>query len=161
MIIVVMGVTGSGKTTVGGLLAARLGWKFADADNFHSAANIEKIARGEALTNADREPWLATLHAAIEGWKARNENVVLACSALKKSYRETLGIGGDVHLVYLKGSYEQVAYRLRARHGHFATEAILADQFKTLEEPTDAVTMEVGPPAEEIARAIQAALGLA
>ncbi len=133
-----MGVTGSGKTTVGTLLAAQLGWEFADADQFHPAANVEKMARGIALTDADREPWLRALHDAIVQWLADGKNVVLACSALKRSYREKLGIGGEVRLVYLKGSYDLIAARLRERHGHFATEAILAGQFAALQEPDEA-----------------------
>src|SRR5882757_4145832 len=138
-----MGVTGSGKTTVGTLLATQLGWEFADADQFHPAANVERMARGIALTDADREPWLTALHDAIVQWLAEERKVVLACSALKRSYREKLGIGGAVRLVYLKGSYDLIAARLRERHGHFATEAILADQFAALEEPDEAIVVSV------------------
>ena len=160
MIVVVMGVTGSGKTTVGSLLAAQLGWEFADADEFHPEANVAKMAQGVALTDADREPWLAALHAAISSWLAVGKNVVLACSALKRSYREKLGVGGAVRLVYLKGSYELVAARLKERLGHFATEAILADQYATLEEPQDAVTVDVKALPEEVVREVEGRLGL-
>ena len=160
MIVLVMGVTGSGKSTVGSLLAVQLGWEFADADGFHPAANVEKMARGIALTDADREPWLAAMRAAIVKWQAEGKNVVLACSALKQSYREKLGVGGEVRLVYLKGSYEVIASRLRARHGHFATEAILADQFAVLEEPRDAVAVDVDGVPEELVADIRERLGL-
>ena len=132
MIVVLMGVTGSGKTTVGELLAAQMGWEFVDADQFHPAANVQKMAQGIALTDADREPWLSALRGAILLWRAGGKNVVLACSALKRSYREKLGIGGEVRLVFLRGTYELIASRLRDRQGHFATEAILADQFAKL-----------------------------
>jgi gluconokinase len=150
VIVILMGVTGSGKTTVGELLAARLGWEFADADSFHPAANVEKMSRGIPLDDADRAPWLAALHSNIIEWTASGRNVVLACSALKRSYREQLEIGPEVKLVYLKGSYDLIARRLHARHGHFAGEQILAGQFADLEEPDDAIVVSVGAPPEEI-----------
>ncbi len=149
-----MGVTGSGKTTVGELLAARLGWEFADADTFHPAANVEKMSRGIPLDEADRAPWLAALRAKIIEWTAAGRNVVLACSALKRSYRQELLIGPEVKLVYLKGSYELIARRLRARHGHFAGEKILASQFADLEEPEDAIMVSVDATPEEIVEEI-------
>jgi gluconokinase len=160
LIVVVMGVTGSGKTTVGKLLAAEMGWEFADADQFHSAANVEKMARGVALTDADREPWLRTMRDAIVRWLADRKNAVLACSALKRSYREKLGIGGEVRLVFLKGTYELIASRLKDRHGHFATESILADQFAKLEEPEEAIVVDVQPSPPEIVEQIRRRLGL-
>jgi len=161
LIVVVMGVTGSGKTTVGSRLAAQLGWEFADADQFHPAGNVEKMARGIALTDADREPWLAALRDSIARWLAAGKNVVLACSVLKEAYRKKLGIGGDVRLVYLKGSYELIASRLRARRGHFATEAILADQFAALEEPEDAIVVDGALSPEEIVAEIRRKLSQA
>lgn len=145
MIIVVMGVTGSGKTTVGTLLATRLGWHFADADEFHSAANKAKMHAGIPLTDADRLPWLAAIHGQIDRWIAAGENAVLACSALKKSYRRLLWTGPEARFVYLKGSYDLIAERLRARKGHFADEHILAGQFADLEEPDDAVSVDIHP----------------
>jgi len=160
LIVVVMGVTGSGKTTVGNMLAAQLGWEFADADQFHPAANIEKMAGGIALTDADREPWLTSLHDAIVKWLADGKGRVLACSALKRSYRQKLGIGGYVRLVYLKGSYDLIAARLRERHGHFATEAILADQLAALEEPGEAIVMSVQASPQQIVAEIRGRLGL-
>src|SRR5215469_16137854 len=134
-----MGVTGAGKTTVGSLLAAQMGWEFADADTFHPQSNVAKMSRGIPLTDADRAPWLAAMRSAIQRWISESRNAVLACSALKRSYRQELLIGPEVRLVYLRGSYESIAQQLRLRHGHFATEAILADQFATLEEPEDAI----------------------
>jgi len=121
---------------------------------------VEKMARGIVLTDADREPWLAAMQAAIVKWLAEGKNVVLGCSALKRSYREKLGVGGEVRLVYLKGSYELIRSRLRDRHGHFATESILADQFAVLEEPRDAVVVDVGPAPEEIVAEIRGRMGL-
>jgi gluconokinase len=160
MIIVVMGPTGSGKTTIGSLLAQQLGWDFVDADQFHSAANKEKMHQGIPLTDADRAPWLAAIHQQIEQWLAEKRNVVLACSALKQSYRDLLWRGGDVKLVYLKGSYELIAQRLLTRHGHFADEHILAGQFADLEEPTDAITVDISAPPQVIVEEICRRLGL-
>jgi gluconokinase len=161
MIVIVMGVVGSGKTTVGQLLAEQLGWGFADADDFHSASNVEKIRRGIALDDDDRRPWLESLRAAINGWIAEKRNFVLACSALKRSYRRELSVGPDVQFVYLKGSAELIAQRLRSRHGHFAGEQILASQFADLEEPEDAVTVEIAMTPEQIVSEIREKLGLA
>jgi gluconokinase len=160
MIIVVMGVTGSGKTTIGNLLAARLAWQFADADDFHSAANKQKMHQGIPLTDADRLPWLAAIHDQIAKWVALKQNAVLACSALKRNYRQLLWNGPEVHFVYLKGSYELIAERLRARKGHFANEHILAGQFRDLEEPSDAVAVDIGASPEKIVNEICRRLGL-
>jgi len=159
MIIVVMGVTGSGKTTIGNLLAARLAWHFADADDFHSAANKEKMHKGIPLTDADRLPWLAAIHDQIAKGLALKQNAVLACTALKRSYRQQIWSGPEVRFVYLKGSYEFIAERLRARKGHFADEHILAGQFADLEEPSDAVTVDIGASPEEIVDEICRRLG--
>ena len=154
MIVVVMGVTGSGKTTIGGLLAKKLGWDFADADDFHSAANKRKIKRGIPLTDADRMPWLAALHGQIARWINAKRNAVLACSALKESYREDLWTGPEVKFVFLKGTYQFIYKRLLARKGHFADEHILSSQFAALEEPADAITVDISAPPEEIVDAI-------
>jgi gluconokinase len=118
------------------------------------------MARGIALTDADREPWLTALHDAIVQWLADGKSVVLACSALKRSYREKLGIGRKVRLIYLKGSYDLIAARLQERHGHFATEAILADQFAALEEPDEAIVMSVQASPHQIVSEIRRRLGL-
>jgi gluconokinase len=137
-----MGVVGAGKTTVGSLLAQRLGWQFADADDFHPAANVEKIRRGIPLDDSDRAPWLAALRNAILRWNAERQNAVLACSALKRKYRDELRIDG-VQFVYLKGNYELIEQRLRTRRGHFASDSILKSQFEDLEKPDDAITVEI------------------
>jgi len=155
-----MGVTGAGKTTIGSLLAEQLGWEFADADSFHPAANVEKMSHGIPLTDADRAPWLAAMRSAIQRWIGERNNAVLACSALKRSYREQLLLSPDVRLVYLRGSYESIARQLRLRHGHFASEAILANQFATLEEPQDAIAIDVGHDPATLVREIRAQLGL-
>jgi gluconokinase len=161
MVIIVMGPTGSGKTTIGTLLATRLGWEFVDADEFHSPANKDKMHRGIPLTDADRLPWLHTIHDQIERWLAEKRNVVLACSALKQSYRDLLwSRSPEVRLVYLKGSYDLIYQRLLERKGHFANEHILAGQFADLEEPADAITVDIEPPPEAIVDAICARLAL-
>jgi gluconokinase len=134
LVLIVMGVAGSGKTTVGVLLAQKLGWQFADADDFHPAENKDKVRQGIALTDADRAPWLAAVRSAIVRWNAAGDNVVLACSALKRSYRDELR-AGPVRFVYLKGDSVLLQDRLQSRHGHFADEKILASQLATLEEP--------------------------
>ena len=160
----VMGVTGSGKTTVGEALARRLGWEFADADDFHSAANKRKIHEGVALTDADRAPWLAALHERVAEWVAGGRDAVLACSALKDAYRRTIACGDEPRVVYLKGTYEFIAGRLAQRHGHFAGVAILASQFEALEEPRDAavtVELERAGSAEKIVDEIVTRLRLA
>jgi gluconokinase len=171
MIVIVMGVTGAGKTTVGRLLAERSGWDFADADDFHPAANVEKMRRGVALSDDDRQPWLKSLRATITRWIPEKRNVVLACSALKRSYRRELAAGPEVRFVYLKGSAELIAERLRARQGHFAGEQILAGQFADLEEPIEAnsaeadpetsVTVEIAATPQQIVAEIRRKLGLA
>ena len=155
-----MGVTGAGKTTIGVLLAQRLGWEFVDADSFHSPENVEKIRHGIALDDSDRAPWLRSLRQAMEGWTAEHRSVVLACSALKKSYRAELYIPGETRFVYLKGNYELIYQRLRQRHGHFASDAILASQFDALEEPDDAVTVDIDHSEDEIVDQIMRQLGV-
>jgi gluconokinase len=144
MILLVMGVTGSGKTTVGRMLAERVGWVYLEADDFHSAANKEKMHRGAPLTEADRLPWLDAIHAELVKQNAQRKNVVLACSALREEYRARLTAGLDVKLIYLRGSRELIAARLRLRTDHFAGESILDDQFAVLEEPHDALVVDIG-----------------
>jgi gluconokinase len=161
MIVIVMGVVGAGKTTEGRLLAERSQFEFADADDFHPAANVEKIRQGIPLNDEDRKPWLERLRSAITEWGAAGKNVVLACSALKKSYRKELEVGPQVRFVYLKGSSELIVERLRARHGHFAGEAILASQLADLEEPQGAVTVDIAATPETIVAEIREKLGLA
>lgn len=151
MIILVMGVSGSGKTTIGLLLADSLHWEFRDADAFHSPANIEKMRLGIPLSDADRIPWLQALQRAIAQWLQENKNVVLACSALKANYRQFLSLDSDrVKLVYLKGSFEVIQNRLQERHNHFMSEKLLKSQFDALEEPPDAIYVDVSEPPEMI-----------
>jgi gluconokinase len=160
MIVIIMGVVGAGKTTVGTLLANQLGWQFADADDFHTATNIEKIRQGIPLTDADRDPWLESLSHTIEGWIAANENAVLACSALKRSYREKLSVAPEVRFIYLKGSPGLIAGRLHARHGHFAGESILTSQIADLEEPEVAIVADIRQDPLQIVDSIRKQLGL-
>lgn len=161
MIVLVMGTTGAGKTTVGKLLAEKLGWTFLDADDFHPAANVEKMRQGIPLTDADRVPWLAAIHAELARQNAAGKDCVLACSALKNSYRETIGAGLAMKTVYLKGSYEEMRAHILARHGHFAGEGILAGQFRDLEEPGEAIVVSVRHTPGEIAEEVLEELKLA
>ena len=158
MIIIVMGVVGAGKTTVGSLLASQLAWEFADADDFHPPVNVEKIRHGIPLNDEDREPWLERLRQAIDQWIVDAKNVVLACSALKGEYRRKLSAGSQVRFVYLKGSADLIAGRLRSRHGHFAGESILASQLADMEEPEGALTVEISQTPEQIVNEIRKAL---
>ncbi len=156
-----MGPAGSGKTTVGELLASQLAWEFVDGDNFHSPANIEKMSRGVPLSDDDRMPWLNSIREAMFQWDGQERNVVLACSALKRSYRERLQIHRDVNLVYLQGTFEILCERLRSRKGHYAGEQILAGQFADLEEPADAITVDAAQSPEQIVAEIRKRLALA
>jgi len=155
-----MGVTGAGKTTIGTMLAAQLNWQFADADTFHPPANIQKMSRGVPLNDTDRAPWLAAMRKAILEWIAAGKNVVLACSALKRAYRDELRPSREVKIVYLKGDYALFAERIRRRHGHFAGEGILVGQFADLEEPVDAIMVDAAKSPEEIVAEIRKQLGL-
>ena len=161
MIVLVMGTTGAGKTTVGKLLAQKLIWTFLDADDFHPAANIAKMKEGIPLTDADRVPWLEAIHAELVRQGAASKDCVLACSALKNSYRETIGAGLSMKIVYLKGSYEEMRAHILARHGHFAGEGILAGQFRDLEEPSDAIVVSVRDTPGEIVEEVLKELKLA
>jgi len=160
MIVLVMGTTGSGKTTVGTLLAEHLGWEYSDGDSFHSAANIEKMKHGIPLTDEDRAPWLDAIHKQMLTWKAQGRNAVMACSALKQSYRDRLLIGTDAKLVYLHGSYDLFLQRLHLRTGHFADERLLASQFATLEEPLDDITIDATQSPQEMVDEICKRLGI-
>jgi len=160
LIVVVMGVAGAGKTTIGKLLAEQLGWMFVDADDFHSAANIEKISQGTALDESDREPWLEAIRTAELRWTSERQDVVLACSALRRAYREKLDIGPEVRLVYLNASRELISQRLLSRRGHFANPLLMASQLDTLEEPDDAITVRAEKLPEDIAAEIRTRLGL-
>ena len=159
-VIVLAGVSGSGKSTVGRLLAEELGWKFYEADDYHSAASVEKMRGGTPLDDADRRLWLETLRGLIRDCLVRGESAVLACSALKKSYRMFLFIDERVLFVYLKGDYEVIQKRLGRRRGHFMNPTLLGSQFDTLEEPTAAVEVDVSSSPEEIVKEIRGRLGL-
>lgn len=157
--VVVMGVSGSGKTTVGGLVARRLGWKFADADTFHSEDNISKMKAGIPLEDEDRLPWLAALRALIDEHLAAGQSLVLACSALKRSYRRTLTEGSDrVEFVYLRGSRELIWRRMQERSGHYMKPELLASQFEALEEPEDALVFDIDLPPVDLAELVARAL---
>ncbi len=137
VIVVVMGVSGSGKTTVSALLAAALGCQFQEGDELHPPENVEKMRAGAPLTDADRMPWLHKIAEEIDSWRARGESGVLSCSALKRSYRDIIiGDRSDVTLVYLMGSYDIIRRRIAARHDHFMPVALLDSQFASLQEPT-------------------------
>lgn len=153
--IIVMGVAGCGKTTVGQLLAKHLGWQFYDADGFHPAENVAKMANGTPLTDSDRAPWLAALHALISTSLKENRPAVLACSALKESYRQQLVDNHEgVQVVYLRGSYDLIWSRISQRKDHYMKPQMLRSQFETLEEPTNALTFDVVLPVDEIVQGI-------
>jgi gluconokinase len=156
-----MGAAGSGKTTVGQLLARRLGWRFFDGDDFHSVNNREKMRRGEPLSDEDRQPWLEALDELIRRCEREHENALLACSALKQEYRDRLMAGvRAVRLIYLKGTADLLARRLAARHGHFFDPALLQSQLDDLEEPSDALVVDIAATPEQIADAIVSGLRL-
>jgi gluconokinase len=154
-ILVLMGVTGSGKTTVGQLLAEDLGWKFFDADDFHPEANIEKMQQGVPLDDDDREPWLMRLRELISDCLAKTTPAVLACSALKESYRKTLMVDARVEFVYLKGDLDLIKARLDDRSGHYMNPVLLGSQFEALEEPEDTLGVDVSLAPSEIVRLIK------
>jgi carbohydrate kinase (thermoresistant glucokinase family) len=156
-ILVVMGVSGSGKTTIAEGIAAAKGWSLLEGDTFHPPANVAKMKAGTPLTDDDRWPWLRAIAAAIDADRARGESAVVACSALRRAYRDILiGDRPDVRLVYLKGSRTLIGERMQARHGHFMPASLLDSQFQTLEEPDpdeNPITVEIGGTPDEIVRA--------
>ncbi|WP_017651834.1 gluconokinase [Fortiea contorta] len=161
MIILIMGVSGSGKSTIGQILADSLHWEFSDADAFHSVENIEKMRQGIPLDDGDRMPWLLSLQTAIQHWLENDHNVVLACSALKASYRQFLLFDQErIRLVYLYGSLALIQQRLQKRQNHFMTEKLLNSQFNALEEPDNAIGVDISQPPEMIVQTIRAALGI-
>lgn len=156
-----MGVSGSGKTTVGRLLARHLGWTFLDADDLHPPANVAKMQRGEPLSDADRAPWLDALAAALTERLQRGERSVLACSALKQSYRDRLRVDERVRFVHLHADPELLRRRLTQRAGHFFAPGLLDSQLDTLEPPKDVPTVDAALPPEVLVREIERTIGLA
>ena len=153
--VVVMGVSGSGKTSVGSGLAEALDWPFYDGDDYHPPANVEKMARGIPLEDADRQPWLERLHQLIAGNLAEGRSLVVACSALKARYRQTLrGDLEPVRFVYLEGGFDLIHSRMEARSGHYMHPEMLRSQFRDLEPPDNALTVSVRPPVTHIVKAI-------
>ena len=158
----IFGVAGVGKTTIGKLLASELGWEFYDADDFHPLANIEKMKRGEPLTDRDRKPWLDRLRQRIEQSLASHEKSIVACSALKKSYRDQLRVNSRVKFVFLHGERDRIAKQLKDRPGHFFNVSLLDTQFADLEEPEsseDAFRVELRDKPDDLVREIKEKMG--
>ena len=168
-ILLIMGVSGSGKSTIGALLAGRLRWPYAEADDFHPAENLRKMRAGEPLTDEDRLPWLHAIGAWIDEQIAAGQPAVVSCSALKRSYRDVLrGPAGrhrsQLQLIYLEGDRELIAHRMAARHGHFFPEKLLDSQFRDLEPPgpdEHPIVVQVGTPPQEIIDEVLSDLGRA
>jgi gluconokinase len=161
MVVIVMGVTGAGKTTVGRALAEALGWEFHDGDELHSENSKRKMHLGIALDDADRAPWLAALRKLIQGMVTESRDGVVACSALKQSYRDEIVVDPkSVKVVYLKGSKELIAERLRNRAGHFMNPDLLQSQIDTLEEPRDAIIVDISGTPGAIVSEIRSRLAL-
>jgi len=155
MVLILMGAMGCGKTTIGKMLAEKLGWAFYDGDDFHPKKNVEKMRAGIALTDQDRKVWLDKLHANIQRWLRDKQNSILACSALKQTYRDMLGVNQDtVRTVYLKGSYELLRKRIEERHHPYMDKNLLRSQIDTLEEPRDGLTVDISETPETIVRII-------
>jgi gluconokinase len=164
VVLIIFGVSGAGKTTVGELLARELGWDFYEADDFHSPANIEKMRRGVPLTDDDRWPWLENLRELIKRCVAEGENAVLACSALKRVYRKHLRVSAEVKFVFLRGDYAVIAKQLQRRRVHFMNPELLRSQFADLEEPgldEETLTIELGRTPQELVKEIETKLHLA
>lgn len=160
MVIVVMGVAASGKTTVGHLLAEELGWTFYDADDFHSDSNVEKMSRGVPLDDEDRRPWLESLRELIRECLSLGRDAVLACSALKESYRERLLIDERVRVAYLEADRELIRERLTERTDHFMKPEMLDSQFAALQEPEESTHYDASRPPAELVREIRERLGV-
>jgi gluconokinase len=163
VIVIVFGVSGAGKTTIGKLLAEDLNWRFYEADDFHPRAKIEKMRSGRPLTDEDRWPWLEQLRELIARSLTVKENAVLACSVLKRAYRERLRVSDDVKFVFLRGDYALVEKQLRRRSGHFMNPDLLRSQFADLEEPApdeDVIAIELGPSPRKLVDTIKTKLAL-
>ncbi len=157
-----MGVSGSGKSSVGSAVARRLGWAFQEGDALHPAANIAKMRSGLPLDNTDRAPWLASVAACIDGWRGRGESGVITCSALKRAYRDSIAGGRpEVQLIYLEGEGDLIGRRLAARQGHFMPAGLLDSQLATIEPPTldeDAIAVAIDAPLDTVVERVVAAL---
>jgi len=160
LIIVVMGVSGCGKSTVGAALAESLGWPFFDADEFHPAENVAKMASGMPLDDLDREPWLDRIATELAGLDRAGADAVLACSALKQRYRDRISASPNVRFVYLKGDLDIIAARLADRKHKYMPASLLQSQFAALEEPADALTIDIRGRVDEEVAAIRSGLGL-
>lgn len=161
--IILMGVAGSGKTTIGRLLSEKLDWPFYDGDDFMSAANVAKMAAGQPLTDEERQPWLATLNQLIREHMVNGRSLIVASSALKKAYRQQLGQGVEeehIHFIHLKGDFQLIKERLEGREGHFMKAGMLTSQFETLEEPENALVIDIGLPPAAITEQIVDRLAL-
>ena len=159
MIVLVMGVAGSGKTTIGAALARRLGWRFIDADDYHPPENIAKMTAGIPLDDADRQPWLQAINRELRIFQHRSEDAVLACSALKQSYRERLAHGiTHFAVVYLHGSFSLIDERMKRRRHRYMPAALLESQFAALETPADAIAIDVAATPDDCVAAIVARL---
>ena len=161
MVIVVAGVAGAGKTTVGRALAADLGWPFHDADDFHAPESVAQMARGEPLTDAQRQPWLARIRALIDRSGAAGDNAVVACSALREQYRQVLSNGApQVRFVFLDVAADVARARLAGRGSHFAGPGLIASQFETLERPHDVASFDASLPVAVLVGRIKGVLGI-
>lgn len=161
MVVILFGVAGSGKTTIGCLLSRELGWKFYDTDDFHPISNVEKMKQGIPLSDEDRRPWLERVRELIRTSLAQRVNAVLACSALKESYRQYLRIDDEVRFVFLKGEFGLIQERLSERRGHFMDPSLLRSQFDTLEEPKEGVVVvDVTSSPSAVVQTIRRSLGI-
>ena len=158
MFIIFTGVAGAGKTTIGKLLAEQLGWRFYEGDDFHPAANVEKMRRGEPLTDDDRRPWLDALRAVIHTAVENAQNGIMACSALKRAYRTRLRVSEDVIFVYLAAQPDLIQQRLEHRRGHFLNPSLLESQFGALETPQTALVLDASLPPAALVRQVRQAL---
>ena len=150
MVLIIMGVAGCGKTSVGKMLSERLGWKYYEGDEYHPKENVEKMSQGIPLNDEDRMPWLLKLRTIIEDSLKNGANIILSSSALKEAYRKILKVNDDVKFIYLKGSYELIESRMKLRKDHFMKPGMLKSQFDALEEPSDAIVIGIDQSLKEI-----------